>query len=85
MDPRLRQEVFDRAKGRCIRCGKRCDVDGVVHHLKPKGMGGSKDPRAHAITNLALAHDACHKEIHSRVKESYEHGWLLHNYPEEES
>jgi hypothetical protein len=49
----------------------------VVHHLKPKGMGGSRDPQIHASSNLLSLCDRHHTHIHSHSTRSYETGLLI--------
>jgi hypothetical protein len=52
-----------------------------LHHRRPRGMGGSKDPRINDPANLlALCGSGttgCHGLIESYRERSYEHGWLL--------
>lgn len=60
--PRLRHKLWERAQGKCERCGK--DIDYKVfesHHVLP--LGRFKE-FADDINNMqCLCHD-CHKEIH---------------------
>ena len=50
----------------------------VVHHRQPKGMGASRDPLIHSLTNLAVLCTTHHVEVHDRPTHSYACGLLLH-------
>lgn len=56
----------------------RCRLPLVVHHLKPRGMGGTFDPAIHDLANLVVLCDAHHVEVHHRPTLSYNCGLLLH-------
>ena len=44
---------------------KPCTGRLVVHHRKPRGMGGTPDPGIHDLDNLAVLCDGHHLEVHS--------------------
>ena len=48
----------------------------VLHHVKPKGPGGTSDPQRDAAENLALLHDECHREVHAHPKQARAMGLL---------
>jgi len=54
--------------GQCEVCGAVSQLD--QHHVRPKGMGGSKDPAIEAPENKITLCRTCHRNIH-------EGGWLL--------
>lgn len=55
----------------------RCDNKLIVHHRKPKGMGGSADPAINDMTNLVVLCDRHHTEVHRYPIISYECGLLI--------
>ncbi len=69
----IRQEVLDRANGRCeARIREVCTIRAEhVHHLRPRSQGGKDDP---AILVALCA--SCHGHVHRNPAWSYEHGWL---------
>jgi hypothetical protein len=66
--PAVRDEVFARDRGRCIRCGS---PGGQVHHRQPRRIGG------HGKENLALACATCHEHFHAHPREARENGWIV--------
>lgn len=83
----IRDLVIDRDRGRCARGGE--DVERIpfsVHHRKPRGMGGTKDPLSCDPRNLVLlcgtGTTGCHGEIESNRAEALATGWLLTSYLE---
>lgn len=54
-----------------------CDGPLVVHHRKPKGMGGGGDPAIHDVENLAVLCQGHHIEVHAYPARSYECGLLV--------
>jgi len=52
----------------CEVCGAKRDLD--RHHLRPKGMGGSKAPSVEAPENKITLCRTCHRNIH-------DHRWVL--------
>ena len=57
------QAIRERAGGRCECCGGPPDWRGLqVHHLIPKGMGGSR--RVYNKAELRLLCGRCHAEAH---------------------
>lgn len=71
----MRDLVFDRDGGACVRCGNRADV---THHRSPRGMGGSsRDPQSHGSDVLIACCNACHQWIESFRAESTFLGYLV--------
>jgi hypothetical protein len=48
----------------------------VLHHVKPKGPGGTSDPDRDSPGNLALLHDECHRWTHANPREARALGLL---------
>lgn len=72
--PAVRDVVRVRAEGRCERCRE----PGVqIHHRKPRGMGGARDPRINQPSNLVLLCVECHGWIETNRWQAYEDGWLV--------
>ncbi len=65
---KLYAELMERAGGCCMQCGRVPDFRGLqMHHLKLKGMGGTKKPDTAA--GLAVLCAGCHAKAH-RVREA---------------
>lgn len=77
-DAQTRLTVQNRFAGRCARCGQ---VGWTVHHRKPRGMGGSRDPAINSAANLLwLCGDGvrgCHGWIESNRNTARANGWLV--------
>lgn len=73
-----RQCVQARFGGRCVRCGRE---GAIVHHRKPRGMGGSSDPLINHPSNLlwvcGTGTTGCHGWIESHRPEARAAGWLV--------
>src|SRR2546428_1393846 len=63
-----REEKLDRPASQCSICGVPNRLD--QHHIRHRGMGGSKDPAVSAEENLITLCRRCHQNIH-------EGGWQL--------
>lgn len=65
----VRQLIKDRSGGCCERCGKTITGHYSIHHRKPRGMGGTRDPKANSPANLVLlcgsatTPDGCHTGV----------------------
>src|SRR5439155_14360395 len=57
-----------RPSDRCVVCSGNRGLD--RHHVRARGMGGSKDPTVHANANIMTLCRSCHRNIH-------EGGWEL--------
>ena len=53
-----------------------CDHRLVVHHVSPKGMGGSKHRDPDRLDNLVVLCDRHHREVHANPARSYDTGLL---------
>lgn len=74
--------LWDRAGGRCERCGR--DLVGQPasrHHRQPRGMGGSTRGDVNALPNLLLlcgtGTTGCHGEVEANRAQSNTYGWLV--------
>jgi len=55
--------IVERSSGFCESCGQTPDWRGIaVHHLKVKGMGGTK--RVYDDSDLIALCGACHAKMH---------------------
>jgi hypothetical protein len=76
-------EVMARDGGSCqvyafaFPTEQRCWGRVILHHRKPKGMGGTFDPAIHDMDNLVALCDRHHVEVHHRPTESYDCGLLI--------
>lgn len=74
--------VKARAQNRCERCGTADAYRWSLHHRKPRGMGGTKNPLINSPANLLLlcgsGTEGCHGWVESHREESYESGLLVH-------
>lgn len=69
-----RQAVVDRAGGRCELCRAPGDV---IHHRRPRGLGGSSVEWINDPSNLLLLDDKCHRMVESKRAEAYHLGHLV--------
>lgn len=76
-----RQLVQERARGLCEVCGSSVDVP-QLHHRKPRGMGGTKNPASRSAANALLVHFRCHEWIERNRTEAYKMGYLVHQTDE---
>lgn len=70
----------ERAGGICELCG--FHEAQQVHHRKPRGMGGTKDPAINLESNLFYVCFPCHADIESNRTEAVEKGWLVPRWKE---
>ena len=71
-----RQLVQGRAFGRCERCLE-ATLCGHLHHRRPKGLGGSKAPDRHDVSNLVYLCPADHSWAHGNPSEAAESGFIV--------
>lgn len=75
-------KVLDRDGHACVRDGAaiRGDrgKDWVIHHRRPRGIGGSRREDTNLPSNLLSLCAPCHDYIESHRAEALENGWLLH-------
>lgn len=78
--------IVDRDGAACARCGRAVDLHarGVawsIHHRRPRGMGGSKNPAVNATTNGVVlcgsGTTGCHGWVESHRDEARQQGWLV--------
>lgn len=78
--------VSDRDGWACVRCGRPVaggerGVDWSIHHRRPRGMGGSKDPVTDCPANLVVLCGSgttlCHGEVEADRAAARERGLLV--------
>jgi len=76
------EAVRRRSQNRCERCGTDDALRWSLHHRKPRGMGGSKDPAINSPANIVLlcgsGTTGCHGWVESHRAEAYIDGLLLY-------
>lgn len=78
-----RKIVINRAGNRCERCGKPITGPYSIHHRKPRGMGGTKDPQANSPSNLVLlcgsatTPGGCHTGVEKFREAAVATGWIV--------
>ncbi|AIK69329.1 HNH endonuclease [Mycobacterium phage ThreeRngTarjay] len=72
--PAVRRLIIDRDQGLCARC---MYSGAEVHHRRPRGIGGSKDPATNAPANGVLLCPSCHRWIESNRDRARQDGWLV--------
>ena len=74
--------VHKRSRQRCERCGTANATRWSIHHRKPRGMGGTKDPAINSPANLLLlcgsGTEGCHGWVESNRAQAYETGLLVY-------
>jgi 5-methylcytosine-specific restriction protein A len=73
--PATRQLVLERADGRCERCTSNRLAD--LHHRRPRGAGGSRDPLTNTAANAAALCRPCHSWAEGNRTKALMDGWLL--------
>lgn len=75
--PTVRRLVVERDGG-CLRCGGEATN---IHHRRPRGMGGTRDPAVNAPSNLVAlcgsGTTGCHGWIESHRAQALADGWLV--------
>jgi len=73
--------VRARSQGRCERCGTDSAARWSLHHRKPRGMGGTRDPEINSPANVLLlcgsGTEGCHGRVESNRAEAYDLGLLV--------
>jgi 5-methylcytosine-specific restriction enzyme A len=78
-----RKLVMTRADNHCERCGKAITGAYSIHHRKPRGMGGTKDPVANSPSNLVLlcgsatTPGGCHTSVEKFRQAAVTTGWIV--------
>lgn len=74
--PATRWIIIQRAQESCERCC-RATRQVEIHHRRPRGMGGSKDPLTNTAANGVLLCTDCHRFVESHREEGLTLGWLV--------
>ena len=79
--------VWNRDQSRCFICCRLLLYGNggySIHHRRPRGMGGSKDPVTNSPANLLLlcgsGTSGCHDRIERGRLEARSNGWLVPYY-----
>ena len=80
--PAVRQLVWERDGGCCVRCGIYGGVHTFpphqIHHRRPRGMGGTRREDTNSPANLVLLCGGyCHRYIESDRLKGLETGYLV--------
>lgn len=75
--PSVRDQVKERARRHCERCGIPMDRPGHIHHRQPRKMGGTSRPSINYPSNLLFVCAYCHMQIEERRTRSTRYGWLV--------
>lgn len=78
--PAVREIIYARADRCCERCGKYA-YGGSIHHRRPRGMGGSRNPVTNSAVNGVLlcgsGTTGCHGEVESNRPQAILDGWIV--------
>jgi 5-methylcytosine-specific restriction protein A len=89
--PAVRRTIAERAAGACERCGKTITGAYSVHHRKPRGMGGTRDPQANSPSNLvmlcgsATTPDGCHTAVERFRQSAVTTGFIVNRAADPET
>lgn len=72
-----RRLIVERAKGRCELCGAHAQETAQIHHRRPRGMGGTKNPESRSVANGLYVHFRCHQRIELNRADALKNGWLV--------
>lgn len=82
------EEVLDLVRARCMGRCERCAVPffglngGDPHHRRPRGIGGSRDPRLNQPSGIVALCRPCHDHIESQRTAAEVDGWLVSKAPD---
>lgn len=87
----VRKLVAARAREKCELCGRPlAGIPASIHHRKPRGMGGTKDPSISGVANALLlcgtGTTGCHGFVERNRRDAVMNGWLVprHGPPPDE-
>lgn len=81
---KTKELIRDRSKGQCELCGAPAVWPMQIHHRKPRGMGGTKNPASRSPANGLYLHFRCHERIERNREEGLGYGWLVRQSGESE-
>lgn len=76
---RTRQMVYERDGHRCVKCGRTSHL--TIQHIRARGMGGTRDPRINAPSNLitlcwwSTDGSGCHPWVEDHPELAERAGW----------
>jgi hypothetical protein len=71
----VRQLVFNRDSGRCVRCDTPANL--TIHHRVNRGMGGAREEWINQPHNLLLMCTVCNGWMEDHPREAYSYGWKV--------
>lgn len=74
------QLIEDRANGLCEFCQESATEQMQIHHRRPRGMGGSKDPTTASPANGVWVHYQCHRAIEENREHALNTGYLVYQH-----
>lgn len=79
---KVRAAVWTRSLFCCERCGRHTPSgEGGIHHRRPRGMGGTRNPVINRVSNLmwlcGSGTTGCHGWVESHRAEAVESGWIV--------
>ena len=72
----VRKLVYERAGGRCERCGL-ASMAYQWHHRRPRAMGGSNAADTNTAANCLLLCVRCHQAVESQRAVALDRGYLV--------
>jgi hypothetical protein len=66
-----------RDEHKCVYDGAPIELHYEIHHRRPRGMGGSRDPKTNSPANLILLCPDHHAWVESNRTEALEMGFLV--------
>lgn len=73
---KARKLIEQRARGRCELCDAPAQT-AQIHHRKPRGMGGTKNPASRSPSNGLYVHFKCHEWIERNREQAALKGYLV--------
>ncbi|AXH69837.1 HNH endonuclease [Mycobacterium phage Krakatau] len=74
--PEVKELIWERAHGRCERCGEYAS-DATAHHRRPRGLGSSRREDTNLPSNAGWLCGACHRHVESYRAQAFAEGWLV--------
>lgn len=66
--------VIDRDNELCVRCSLPGEQ---IHHRKPRGMGGTRNPAINRLSNLLTLCARCHHWVETNRRAAFADGYLV--------
>lgn len=75
--PKVRDMVLERSGGSCECCRGPFDLYSALHHRRPRGAGGSRDPLVSSAANALALCGRCHAHAESHRDLARQQGLLV--------